>query len=410
MPLTPSATLVPSTTLTPGASLTPGGVTVVPPEETLPVSVYARRADGSVAGEMVEWDELTIVDRWRDVGRWTLVTQSEAIIAFFGATDVGIIFKRGEFVIMSGVPDFISKEYRGGAVTATISGPCDGWVLNNLAWGDPDAALSAQATAHDKRTGSPETLALGYIQDNLVTRLGMTYTIPASTGLGSTVTYRARFAPLIDVCRSVFAKEASVGFRMVQQSDDTIGVDVWQASDLTSQGALFSDQVGTVVDWTYTQEWPTATRAIVAGGDEGTARLFSATVDTVAESAWDRVAETFVDQRQVDPADATALDELELAGDETLTDTAGAKSFRLTITESVGLVYGANVRVGDLVRAYPGGVQVDDRITEAEIRVDRAGGEQMTLWVGQKADDPDERIERRAVRFDRRIRQLERAY
>jgi hypothetical protein len=66
--------------------------------------------------------------------------------------------------------------------------------------------------------------------------------------------------------------------------------------------------------------------------------------------------------------------------------------------------------VGDLVRVYPAGVQVDDRITEATLTVTRDQGEVTTLWVGLKDAEPDERVEERARSLRRRLEQLERAF
>lgn len=201
-----------------------------------------------------------------------------------------------------------------------------------------------------------------------------------------------------------------IGFRVVQQSDDSIGVEVWQASDLTSGVGLFSDQTGTALDWTYVEQWPQATRAIAGGDETGNARLLRQVTDASVETAWERIVETFVDARAVDEDDPTANDELDEAAQKRINDGAPSQSFRLTIANPTGLFYGTDIRVGDLVRAYPAGVQVDERITEATVTVRRGEGETVEMWVGKKSDDPEERLERHAVDFQRRLTAIERVY
>lgn len=371
------------------------------------LTVYARRSNGTIAGQLTNWDELRVVDRWRNIGRWSLVTTDAGEAAHWDTRDAGIVVMRGSTVILSGVADYRQISYSGGATTTVVSGPDDGWVLRNLAWGDPDVAIGSQVTAADKRTGYPDALLIGYVNDNLNTRLGMSLTMPSTASLGTSRTYRVRFRPLVEVGQELFAADPALGFRMAQQADHTVGLEIWTASDLTGSVALFSDETGIAYDWTYTEMWPEATRAIIGGSDVGASRYLRAVTASTAETNWDRIIETFVDRRDVDNTDPTVNAEMDEAGEDALNDAAPSETFRLQVNEDTDLKYGTDYRVGDLVRAYPAGVQVDDRITEAELVVTRDGGEVVTVWVGRKDDDPDERVERRAVQFDKRLRRLE---
>jgi len=372
--------------------------------------VFARDGDGAERGELTGFDELTVVDRWRDVGRWTLVTSDPDTVALLSERDAGIVVRRDDTYLMSGPIDYRQRSFSGGAQTLTVGGPDDTVHLaRTLAWPKPTADVTAQSTAHDVRNGDAETVLLAYVQANLAARLGAPVVIPTSLGRGATRTGRARFVHLLDLARELLATSPSLGFRLVQRDDRRIGMEVWTASDLTTQGALFSDEVGTVLDWVYTEEAPTATRAIVGGGDEKEARMFRQRTATAAETDWSMVAEVFVDRRDVNPADSSAESELNDSGDDELLEQSPIQSFRLQIGES-GLTYGTDIRIGDLVRAYPAGIQVNDRITEATITLTREGGEQVSMWVGRKDDDPDERVEKRARALDKRLRKLEGAY
>jgi len=326
------------------------------------------------------------------------------------ARDAGVVVRRGETVIMSGPTDYRQRAFQGGVSVLTLGGPDDSTHLaGTLAWGDPGGTLAEQATARDKQTGPAESLILGYINRNLVSRLGSSVVVPASQGRGRVRTFGARFHTLLEVCQRVASLDADLGFRLAQQEDRTVAVEVWQASDLTSQGGLLSDLTGTTLDWTYSEQWPTVTRVLVAGGDQGADRLIRRRISSGRESTWDRIVESWLDRRDIDPTDETAAVEMDEAGDEALADGLPSQSFRIQISDVGGLLYGRDFRIGDLVRAYPAGVQVDDRITEATISVTREG-ELVSMWIGQKDDDPDERVERRARALDRRLRQLERAY
>jgi hypothetical protein len=210
---------------------------------------------------------------------------------------------------------------------------------------------------------------------------------------------------LLDVARIVLAG-TDLGVRCVQRTDNRVGVEVWQARNLSATVGLFSEQVGSVLGAEYSEQWPTVTRVVVGAGDEGTARMFRLYVDSAVESGWVRVVERFQDRRDVNPADATAETEVAEAGAATLAEGGPGESFRLQVSETAGLRYGADFRVGDMVSAYPGGVRVTDRVTEATVTVDQ-GGESLSVWVGRKDDDPDERMERQARDVRQRMAHLE---
>lgn len=372
--------------------------------------VFVRDESRRIAGEVSQYDDLALVERLNNVGRWTLVTSDPATAALLSARKSGLVVRRGDANLMSGPVDYMMREWRGGGQSWTFSGPDDLVMVSRvLAWQKPTAAVTAQTDAYDKRSGTAEAVIRGYVVANVVTRLGLPLTVPASAGRGPTRNGRARMDNLLELCRNLAGGDAPVlTFRVVQGDDRDLVWTVGEPSDLTASG-LFSDQVGTALEWTYTEEAPTATRVIVGAGDQGTARMFRATTDTAAESTWGVVSEWFKDRRDINPADDSAADEVAEALTDEAADNTATQAFQMWIPDLRGAVYGEDFRVGDLVRAYPGGVPLDDRITEAEIRVN-GDGEVTQVWIGRKDPDPDERRERDARLVDRRLRQLERAY
>ena len=372
-------------------------------------TVLVRRPDRSVAGSIL-FDEFTMVERFCDVGRWTMRTSDAAMVGEFASRGAGIVVRRNGANLFSGPVDYLQREYRDGALTWVLAGPDDTHLLADvLAWPKPGSAVTAQTDAYDKRNGAAETVMKAYVTANAVTRLGLPLTVPTSQGRGSSRTWRARFTNLLELAQTIAASTAGLGFRIVQGDDRDLDLIVYQGTDLTAQGGLFSDETGTTLEWTYTEEWPQATRVIVGGGDQAADRWFRQYTSSSRETAWARVIEQFKDRRDIDPDDDTATDEMAEEGTTFLADSSEVQSFRLSVNDTPGLEYGTDYRVGDLVRAYPAGVQVDDRITEATITLSDQG-EQVSMWVGRKDDDPDERAERRARDLSRRLRQLERAY
>jgi len=383
---------------------------MVSPPLALPLTVWARRPDGSIASELTSWDQLDVVVRWRDVGRWTLVTDDPDSVSFFTDRRTGIVVKRGDTVVLSGPRDYMQLESRGGVVTATLGGPDDTIKLaDTLAWPLPASAVTAQTDRDDKRTGTAEALIRAYLSANRVTRMGDPITLGTSGDLGTSRTYRARFTNMLELVQAVVSSDAALGFRLAQLTDRTIGLQVWLADDRTSIGPLL-DGAGGMTDWTYVEQAPEVTRVIVGGGDEGSARMFRQRINTAAETEWARKVEAFEDRRDVKPSDDTATAELLETADEKLAEGGPSQSLRVQVSDALGIIYGVDLTVGDLVRVYPAGVQVDDRITEATLTVTRDQGEVTTLWVGLKDADPDERVEERARSLRRRLEQLERAF
>lgn len=371
---------------------------------------FVRDPSRRIVGQATQFDELTVVERLNDVSRWTLTTTDPDTAALLSTRGAGVVLRRGSSNMMSGPVDYVAREWRDGGQSWTFSGPDDLiLVARILAWQKPSAAISAQTDAYDARSGAAEDVIRGYVVANAVTRLGLPLTVPPSSARGSTRNGRARMDNLLELCRTLAGgDDPEFGMRVIQDDSRNLVWQVYDFADLTPTG-LLSDLVGTALEWTYTENAPAATRVIVGAGDQAADRMFRQSTNVAQESEWGVVAESFKDRRDIDPSDGTAAQEVAESGAEELASGSASQSFQMWIPDLVGVEYGVNVRVGDLVRAYPGGVPLDDRITEAQVTYGPQG-ETTQVWVGRKDPDPDERVERDARLLDRRLRQLERKF
>lgn len=371
--------------------------------------MYCRRPDGSASEWVRDFESLTVVDRFNAVGRWTVTTRDPATAALLGEhLDGGVVVRRGVATVMSGPIDHVDRDHGDSGDVWTFSGPDDFVALaDTLTWPQPASPVGQQTDSHAVHSGPAETVILNFVRPNLL-RVGSPVAVPPSQGRGAQVTARGRFTNLLELVAPL-ATASGLRLHVAQGEDRVLRLRVDPCRDLRGGLGLFSDRVGTVLSWQFTQDWPAATRVVVGAGGEGAARLFRLVSDESAETSWGRTVEVFRDRRDL-PADAAGTPaEMDATGRAAISEAGPAVAVRVSVPDAAGLVYGVDVTVGDLVRVYPGDVAVDDRITEATLTVD-GRGERTSMWVGRKDPDPDERAEQRARDLDRRIRQLERAY
>jgi hypothetical protein len=151
---------------------------------------------------------------------------------------------------------------------------------------------------------------------------------------------------------------------------------------------------------------------VVAGGGEGAARDFLQLDATAAESEWDMVVETLVDQRQVDPLSADKDDELARAAQEALDE--GASRAKVSFQPVLGpdLEYRRDVRLGDIVGYdLPGLDPAEEKIREATTVVSAEDGqatERVTVLVGS-LDAMLSRAEQQQARALRAINVIQRS-
>lgn len=283
--------------------------------------------------------------------------------------------------------------------TVTVTIEDDFRLLSRLlGWPNPAGTLAQQgaATAYDTVSGPAETVVKTLVQRNAA-RSRPTVQVAASSGRGAVIQASVRMHPLAD--RILTAVDAAgVGVTVIQGSSGLV-VDCYAPPPVPR---VITEQGGQVVDWSWTTTGPSATRVVIGGQGEGTAREFVQVIDTDRETAWGETVEVFRDARDTDD-DAV----LAQRGQETLAEGAPTTGLSLTLAESRGFRYGVHVRVGDQVttRIAPG-ADITDVLREARITWTVDAGLEVTPVVGERSDDTSTVLHRVVSQLARGIRDL----
>lgn len=345
---------------------------------------------------------LTVNPRHNVLGTATMVMDADhpRISDLLAGGARAVIEYRGEHIIGGPIR---ARSGKGPAKVATVTfGIEDDYRLVHrvLGWPNPTGAITAQGavTAYDVKSGPAETVVKWFI-GRAATRLGLPVTLAPDLGRGSTITVQMRMHPLSD--RLYPAVDlAGIGIT-VKQSGAGLLVDCYTPVTRTQ---VLSEASGVLVDWEWSNADPSATRVVMAGQGEGTAREFALRTDTAREAAFGDVVEVFGDARDVAlPADLLPR------GDLLLADGAPKYGLKLTLAETDAWGYGKSVRVGDKVTAQIGpAATVTDVLREAVLQWDREGGLTVTPQVGDRTDDPDRKLATAVAAIGRGLRQLQR--
>ena len=264
---------------------------------------------------------------------------------------------RGEHLI-SGPITADALETNGAKGIYTVSVEDDFRVLKEIAgFPVPGSAISAQNTAEYRTyTGNAETILKTAVTENGVTRLGVPgLTVATNLNRGLTVPggVPLRMHPLFD---QLFPALTDAGLGVtVRQVGATLVLDVYEPQ--THSHAL-SVMGNTLKQVTMTRTRPTASRVIIGGQGEGTARKFLTLTDAARETQYGMKAETFRDARD-DNTDAVMY----ARGQETLTDKGPQNGLAITLAGSGIFRYGpGGFHVGDRVP-----IKVTDTITIPEV-------------------------------------------
>lgn len=254
----------------------------------------------------------------------------------------------------------------------------DDWslVLGVLGWQVPAGAISAQDPDYDwSMTGPAETVAKALIGAN-ATRLGLPVTIATDLGRGATITITSRMHQLVDRLYPAIT-QAGIGIS-VRQSGAGLVVDCYEPTVLTD---TLTEASGVVAGGTWTQHPPTVTRVVVAGGGEGTARVYRLVVNTAVETAWGIKLEASRDAR--DTTDTAIMD---ARGWETLNAGAPTSGVSCELAETEDFRFVVTFGVGDSVPIQLAGAPViTDTVTEVELALTPADGLVVTPRVGDAA-------------------------
>jgi hypothetical protein len=271
-----------------------------------------------------------------------------------------------------GVYTASSDPKRLGTFTFPVS---DDWRIlqNTLGWPVPASAIGSQSgSEYDTRTGAAETVAKAFITANAVTRLGLPVTVEATHGWGSTITVAMRMDRLADKLFPV-VEQAGVGIT-VRQSGAGLLVEARQP---VSRPQILTPETGAVRQWSLSRTAPDATRVIIGGPGEGTARTFRAVADAAAETAWADVVEGY--HEATDVATSALLD---ARGTTFLAENSAKSGLSVELADTPGLRYARDLLVGDVVTLDIGGVLVTDTVQEATLSWDPKDGVTVKPTVG----------------------------
>lgn len=264
---------------------------------------------------------------------------------------------QGEHLI-SGPITSDQLETDGGKGLYTVNVEDDFRVLRDiLGWPVPASAISSQSGAEYRTyTGNAETIIKTAATENGVTRLAIPgLTVAANLNRGATVPggVPLRMHPLFD---QLFPAITDAGLGVtVRQVGAGLVLDVYEPA--THPRAL-SVKGGTLKQVTMTRTRPRASRVIIGGQGEGTARKFLALPDTARETQYGMKAEAFRDARD-DNTDAVMY----ARGQETLDEQGPQNGVAITLAGSGIFKYGpGGFHVGDRVP-----VKVTDTITITEV-------------------------------------------
>lgn len=275
-----------------------------------------------------------------------------------------------------------------------------GWPVPGVAGAGVSGPVPGQDTAaYDVKSGPAETVAKWFIDRN-VQRLGLPVIVAGSQGRGATIEVKMRMHQLADRLLPAI-DQAGIGIT-VRQVGDHLLVDTYVPE---TQPFVITEASGIVTNWRWTQHAPAATRVVVGGAGEGTARAFRQSIDVPRETAWGDVVEVFRDARDVgDDTSPTAT--MDARAVEVLGDGAPTHGLRVTLSETGTWRYGDAFRVGDRITHEIGpGAPVTDVLREAHIEFTRDDGLSVQSIVGDRTE-PDTLVARAIAALTRTTRDL----
>jgi hypothetical protein len=273
-----------------------------------------------------------------------------------------------------------------------------------LGWPVPTAAIGSQGTAEYRTyTGNAETIIKTAVTENGVTRMGVPgLTVATNLNRGSVVPGGVpfRFHPLAD---KLFPAVEAAGLGVtVKQVGTSLVLDVYEP--VTFPRTL-SVKGRTLQEVTMTRARPTASRVVIGGQGEGSARNFRALTDAARETLYGMRAETFTDAR--DDNTAAVMD---ARGQEALTENGPKNGVSITLAGAGIFQYGpGGFHVGDRVPVeVTDGVVVTEVIRECTLKWVSPTYASVEPAVGELTNQPERVTAKRIAALARGQRDQER--
>lgn len=376
------------------------------PEWTL----YLRAPDLTRVAVIEDYQQCDVVPRWNEIGTWALDLDARAPHAL-QLTQPGY----GIELVRDGVPDpvlsgdmtYRKRTRNGSRSRVMVSGYDDNaWLARRWAHPEPTTAAPPYSSqAYDVRTGQASTILREYVDVNggpsaLAVRRVVGLALAADPAIGTTVTGRARWQPLLQLLQELAVAGGGLGFNL-RRSGVTRLFTVYQPVDRTAE-VKFSTELGNLAAYEYEAEAPRTNYLAVGGGGEGTARTIREGQDPQSVVDWGRI-EGFRDRR-----DTTDAGELDQEITKSLGEDAGNYGLTITPIETDRLRYLVDYDLGDQVTAVLDGESIRDVIREVRIKLTPDGPQQYRPAIGSPGRSEVLRIFRRLRANDTRLTNLER--
>lgn len=375
--------------------------------------IYMRAADYSRLGELDTFQQFSCVQRFNDVGTWSLTCPYTARNGRLIVDGGGVILTRDNAVVFSGPINTIKRTASG----FDVSGFDDMVILaDNPAYPTPSETGPTFSDEADVRTGIPSTLILGYVEDNIgASAVAGTYlsqlTLAADPYLGTTVTARARFVTLLELCQEIAWSPQGGGLRfsIVQNDIASGGLLLTVSQPLDRRTSIhINRERGTLGAFTTSYKAPAATHVVVLGQGVGVDRELATATDAAAEELLGRRITRVYDRRDIEDSG-----ELQDAADAALLNASAQRSVQIEPLSTSAVVWGRDYDLGDMVTVSAGDLVMDEVVRGVELTLTAPGGVATVQPIisspqGGDSDDPDGIAARQFTALDQRVSNVER--
>lgn len=327
----------------------------------------------------LQLEQAAVATAWVPGGDGTVITVP---LAQYFAAGNGVIFSRdrgdgsGAQTILSGPIWHLERRLKDNVYV--LSGPDDNfWLKARRA--EPGTTPYATVAA-DAQSGTASTVILHYVNVNAgpgapAARQVFGLALAADPLVGTSIDESERFTNLLAAIQQHAISGGDIGFRVVQTDVGVLTFSIYQPA--TQSNAIFSRELGNLLDAVYTLDGPTGNEYVAGGGGNGTARVFVSQDDSTSETTWGRVEGDFIDAR--DTSDTTVIGQriaAQLAQD--------AEQTNLTITpqDTIALQFGRDYNLGDVVSVQIDDTTITDIVRQLHITLNSSDQELVQPGIG----------------------------
>lgn len=339
------------------------------------LDVFLRDPNFNIIAPVDNFERLTIVPRFNDVGNFLLEGADVGNAAQYYDSGYGLVAYRNGDLLISG--SFTSLNFEGtpDADLFTGGGLDDNtFVQDSLAFPERMGLFASQA--YDIRSGAAETIAYQYVDVNIgpgsdPVRRKNGLSLATDLGRGSIVDEQARFVNLAELVNAILLKGGDLGWRVRQKAGGGVEFQIYEPTD-RSATAIFSRELGNLLTYQYSKDAPEANHIVIGGDGEGTARTFRQGSDSSSMAEWKRRIEQFRDRR-----DTTDTDVM----DQTITEELASKATKIGLklqpidTDSVAFM--DDYELGDTVTVQVKGVDIQEKVREIQLSYTPDGAEEI---------------------------------